>query len=142
VASTQKSDDLVKFKEGIGVNPLRGTPTVPVANTVLGVNPPGQFWRIGESRDLDGTKAQLNAAISDIWALAIPAAERFYQAGMICAFIKKVVGHGNFTASIEQNVACHPRTIRRYIRYFEACNAGCSEGIACGIGQEMACFWA
>jgi hypothetical protein len=48
------ADDLVKFKGGIGVNPLRGTPTTPVANSVLGVNPPGQFWRIS---DLDAKVA-------------------------------------------------------------------------------------
>ncbi|HEV8340922.1 MAG TPA: hypothetical protein VGR30_01005 [Candidatus Binatia bacterium] len=41
-------DTLVRFEGGIGVSPLRGTPAVPVANTVQGVSPPGQFWRISD----------------------------------------------------------------------------------------------
>jgi hypothetical protein len=52
-------DTLVRFKGGIGVSPLRGTPAVPVANTVQGVSPPGQFWVIS---DLDA-KVKTNGDI-------------------------------------------------------------------------------
>jgi hypothetical protein len=74
-------------------------------------------------RNLNEARARLMEGQREIIGLAGQAGRRFYAQGMVCSYVKEKIGHGNFTNWIEENVGYHPRTVRRYMRYFEACNA-------------------
>jgi len=76
-----------------------------------------------QPRNLNEAKARLKEGQSEIVQIANRAVRRFYENGMLCSYVKSKIGHGNFATWIEENVGYHPRTVRRYMRYFEACNA-------------------
>jgi hypothetical protein len=78
--------------------------------------------KLKEPRNLNEARARLIEGQRKIIDLAGQAGRRFYKQGMVCFYVKKKIGHGNFTNWIEENVGYHPRTVRRYMRYFEACN--------------------
>jgi len=73
-------------------------------------------------RNLDEARARLMKGHREIIDLAGQAGRRFYEQGMVCSYVKDKIGHGNFTNWIEENVGYHPRTVRRYMKYFEQCN--------------------
>lgn len=73
-------------------------------------------------RNLNEARARLLEGQRKIIDLAGQAGRRFYEQGMVCSYVKEKIGHGNFTNWIEENVGYHPRTVRRYMKYFEQCN--------------------
>ena len=74
-------------------------------------------------QNLNEAKAQLKANRTAIVEVAKTATARFYEAGMLCSYVKNKIGHGNFLSWIEENVGYRERTAQRYMRYFEACDA-------------------
>src|SRR6266542_2677040 len=78
--------------------------------------------RLKKPHNLNEAKDRLRENRGEIAQLAKGAVKRFYEAGMLCSYVRAKIGHGNFTTWIEEHVGYHPRTVRRYMRYFEACN--------------------
>ena len=78
--------------------------------------------KLKEPRNLQEAAKRLREGEKDLVQIAGRAARRFYENGMIASYVKKKIGHGNLTAWIEEHTLYHPRTIRRYMKYFEACN--------------------
>src|SRR5215471_16170890 len=79
--------------------------------------------KLQSPRNLNEAATMLREGQKDIGKIASRAALRFYRQGAVAAYAKKKVGYGNFTPWIEEKTLYHPRTIRRYIEYYEKCKA-------------------
>jgi hypothetical protein len=78
--------------------------------------------RLKQPKNIADAAAQMLGEREALVNLAGQAAVRFYKLGMLASYVKSKIGHGNYTDWIKEHTLYDPRTIRRYVKYFDACN--------------------